>query len=143
MENYNLELLNKTYLRIVNVLEKNSDLKIYIGDIDNLNSDLTEICIIKQNYVSPLMFNTSVKSTEEDNKYSFLLCHKYNYYDNYIGSSIFKYAEICRNYYQKHYINDNSISYELYFSEAGKIIKDLGFPCCLEELMIKMDLMGV
>ena len=40
-------------------------------------------------------------------------------------------------------INKNSISYELYSSEAGKIIKDLGFPTCIEELIIKMDLMGI
>ena len=61
----------------------------------------------------------------------------------YIGNSIFNVAERCRNYYNKHYVNDYSIAYELYSSEAGKIIKNLGFPCCLEELIIKMDLMGI
>jgi hypothetical protein len=40
-------------------------------------------------------------------------------------------------------IDDYSISYELYSSEAGKIIKELGFPTCLEELAMKMDLMGI
>jgi hypothetical protein len=88
----------------------------------------------------------TLKSTEEDNKYSFLLHHKDNDYDNYIGHSIFNFAERCRNYYQYHanlpnkYLN---IAYELYSSEAGKIIKALGFPCCLEELAIKMDLMRI
>jgi hypothetical protein len=145
MENYNIELLNKTYLRIVNVLEKNSNLKIYIGgDVTDINSNFTEICILRNNYFTPLMFKASLTSTEEDNKYSFLLHHKDNDYDNYIGHSIFNFAERCRNYYNKYSVYDYStIAYELYSSEAGRIIKELGFPCCLEELIIKMDLMGI
>jgi hypothetical protein len=90
-----------------------------------------------------LIFKASLKSTEEDNKYSFLLHHKDNDYDNYFGSSIFNFANRCRNYYNKHNVDDHSIGYELYSSEAGKIIKALGFPTCLEELVIKMDLMGI
>jgi hypothetical protein len=143
MENYNIELLNKTYNRVVNFLEKNSNLKISIGDIDNLNSDFSEICISKECSSSLIFKAMSLKSTEEDNKYSFLLHHKDNDYDNYIGHSIFNFAERCRNYYNKYCVDDYSIAYELYSSEAGKIIKELGFPCCLEELILKMDLMGI
>jgi hypothetical protein len=146
MENYNIDLLNETYNRVVNFLEKNSNLKISIGgDVNDINSNFTEICISGCNYFTILMFKASLKSTEEDNKYSFLLHHKDNDYDNYIGNSIFNYAKRCRNYYNKnkYYVDDTSIAYELYSSEAGKIIKDLGFPCCLEELIIKMDLMGI
>jgi hypothetical protein len=149
MENYNIELLNETYNRVVNFLEKNSNLKIFIGgDINNINSDFCEIYISRElsrkNYVYPLIFKAgSLKSTEEDNKYSFLLCHKDNDFDNYIGHSIFNFAERCRNYYNKYCVDDYSIAYELYSSEAGKIIKELGFPCCLEELILKMDLMGI
>lgn len=144
MENYNIELLNETYNRIVNVLEKNSNLKIYIGgDVNDINSNFTEICILRNNYFTPLMFKASLTSTEEDNKYSFLLHHKDSDYYNYIGSSIFNFAERCRNYYNKHCLDDTSIAHELYSSDAGRIIKELGFPCCLEELIIKMDLMGI
>lgn len=143
MENYNIDLLNETYNRVVNVLEKNSNLKISIsGDVNNINSDFSEICIShRRSYL--LIFRASLTSTEEYNKYSFLLWHKYNDYANYIGSSIFEYAERCRNYYNKHRVNDYSIAYELCSSEAGKIIKTLGFPTCLEELTIKMDLIGI
>jgi hypothetical protein len=84
----------------------------------------------------------TLKSTEEDNKYSFLLHHKDNDYDNYIGHSIFNFAERCRKYYNKHYVDANSIAYELCFSDAGRIIKELGFPCCLEELDLKLTLVG-
>ena len=144
MENYNIELLNKTYNRVVNFLEKNSNLKISIsGDVNDINSDFTEICISKRNYLYTVMFKASLKSTEEDNKYSFLLYHKDNDYDNYIGHSIFNFAKRCRNYFTKYCDKDNSIAYELYSSDAGRIIKALGFPCCLEELIIKMDLMGI
>lgn len=152
MKDINIELLNETYNRIVNVLEKNSDLIFSIGDLNNINSNLTEICLLKKNYdYYPLIFKTSLVSTKEDNKYSFLLSNKdndcgiYIDYGMYIGCSIFKFAERCRNIYNKtnDIISKNSISYELYSSEAGKIIKDLGFPTCLEELMIKMDLMGI
>lgn len=144
MENYNIELLNEAYDRLVNFLEKHSKLKIYIsGDVNNINSDFTEICISKRNYLYAVMFKASLKSTEEDNKYSFLLYHKDNNYDNYIGHSIFNFAKRCRNYFTKYCDNDNSIAYELYSSEAGKIIKDLGFPESLEELIIKMDLLGI
>ena len=143
MENYNIDLLNETYNRVVNFLEKNSNLKIFIsGDVNNINSNFSEIYISREHSYS-LIFRASLTSTEEYNKYSFLLWHEYNDYANYIGSSIFEYAKRCRNYYNKHYINDTSIAYELYSSEAGRIIKDLGFPCCLEELVIKMDLMGI
>lgn len=146
MENYNIELLNKTYDRLVNFLEKNSNLKISInGDINDINSDFSEIYISKE-CSSSLIFKASLKSTEEDNKYSFLLCHKYNYFYNYISSSIFKFTERCRNFYQYHANLPNkyfNIAYELYSSEAGRIIKALGFPCCLEELIIKMDLLGI
>lgn len=152
MENYNIELLNEAYNRVVNVLEKNSNLKISIGgDVNDINSDFTEICISKERS-STLIFKAGslklfkagfLKSTEEDNKYSFLLHHKDNNYDIYIGSSIFNFAEKCRNFYNKHYIDDKSIAYELYSSKAGRIIKEIGFPCCLEELIIKMDLMGI
>jgi hypothetical protein len=144
MEKYNIELLNETYNRVVNVLEKNSNLKISIGgDVNDINSNFTEICILRNNYFTPLLFKSSLTSTEEDNKYSFLLHHKDNDYDNYIGDSIFNFAERCRKYYNKHSVKDNSIAYELYSSEAGKIIKGLGFPCCLEEFLIKCDLMGI
>ena len=146
MENYNIELLNEAYDRLVNFLEKNSNLTIYIGDIDNIDSDLTEICISKKRssfHSFSLMFKASLKSTEEDNKYSFLLQHKDNNYNIYIGSSIFNFAERCRKYFNKHCVGDDSIAYELYSSEAGRIIKALGFPCCLEELIINMDLMGI
>jgi hypothetical protein len=147
MENYNKELLNKTYNRMVNFLEKNSNLKIFIsGDVNDINSNFTEIYISKERS-SSLIFKASLKSTEEDNKYSFLLYHKDNDfgndYANYIGSSIFKFVERCGNYYNKHCIIDYSNTYELYSSDAGKIIKALGFPCCLEEIIIKMDLMGI
>ena len=91
-----------------------------------------------------MIFKASLTSTEEYNKYAFLLWHNYNDYANYIGSSIFNFAERCRNYYNNKYcVDDYSIAYELYSSEAGRIIKELGFPCCLEELIIKMDLMGI
>lgn len=40
-------------------------------------------------------------------------------------------------------IKTNTISYEIYYSKAGQIIKSLGFPTSLEELNIKMDLMGI
>jgi hypothetical protein len=150
MENYNIELLNETYNRIANVLEKNSNLKIYIGgDVNDINSNFTEICISKQNHFSSLKFKTSIKSTEsfnsiEYNKYSFLLHHKDNDYDNYIGHSIFNFAKRCRNYYNKYSVYDYpTIAYELYSSEAGRIIKELGFPSCLEELAMKMGLMGI
>ena len=145
MKNYNIKLLNETYDRVVNFLEKNSNLKIYIGgNVDDINSDFTEICISNKNYSYPLMFKASLKnSSEEDNKYSFLLYHKDNDYDNYIGSSIFKFAERCRNYYEKYDCEYNYLSYELYCSEAGKLIKDIGFPDSLEELTIKMDLLGI
>lgn len=146
MENYNIELLNKTYLRVVNVLEKNSNLKISIGgDVNNINSDFTEICISKERSPFLIFKAGSLKSTEEDNKYSFLLYHKDNDYDIYIGSSIFNFAERCRNYYNNKdcIIINNSIAYELYSSEAGRIIKELGFPTCLEELAMKMDLLGI
>jgi hypothetical protein len=143
MEKYNIELLNKTYLRIVNILEKNSNLKISIGgDVNDINSDFTEIYISKERSSSLRFKARTLKSTEEDNKYSFLLHHKDNDYDNYIGHSIFNVAERCRNYYNRHCVNDNSIAYELYSSEAGKIIKELGFPCCLEELDLKLTLVG-
>ena len=143
MENYNIELLNKTYNRLVNFLEKNSNLKISIsGDVNNINSDFAEIYISKEPAYF-LIFKASLKSTEEDNKYSFLLQHKDNNYNIYIGSSIFNFAERCRKYFNKHCVGDDSIAYELYSSEAGRIIKALGFPCCLEELIIKMDLIGI
>ena len=144
MKNYDIELLNKTYNRVANFLEKNSNLKINIcGDVNDINSDFNEICISKGRS-SSLIFKASLKSTEEDNKYSFLLCHnKYNDCGIHIGSSIFNFANRCRNYYNKHNVDDHSIGYELYSSEAGRIIKALGFPCCLEELIIKMDLMGI
>jgi hypothetical protein len=144
MENYNIELLNEAYDRLVNFLEKKSNLKISIsGDVNDINSDFTEIYISKERSSSLRFKARSLKSTEEDNKYSFLLHHKDNDYDNYIGHSIFNFAERCRKYYNKHCIDDYSIAYELYSSEAGKIIKELGFPCCLEELAMKMDLMGI
>jgi hypothetical protein len=144
MENYNIDLLNETYNRIVNVLEKNSNLKIFIGgNINDINSDFTEICISRERS-SSLMFKSIIsRPTEEANKYSFLLYHKNADYYNYICSSIFKFAEKCRHYQSKCCIDDYSISYELYSSEAGKIIKELGFPTCLEELAMKMDLMGI
>jgi hypothetical protein len=145
MENYNIELLNKTYNRIVNILEKHSNLKISIGgDVNDINSDFTEIYISKER-LYPMIFKAArLKPTEEDNKYSFLLSHKDKDYDNdiYIGSSIFNVAERCRNYYNRHCVNDNSIAYELYSSDAGRIIKELGFPCCLEELDLKLTLVG-
>lgn len=145
MENYNIELLNETYLRVVNILEKNSNLKISIGgDIDNINSDFSEICISRERSSFLIFKAACLKPTEEDNKYSFLLSHKDNNYDIYIGNSIFNFAEKCRNFFNnKHYVDANSIAYELCSSEAGRIIKELGFPCCLEELAIKMDLMGI
>lgn len=144
MENYNIELLNEAYNRVVNFLEKNSNLKISIsGDVNDINSDFTEIYISKERSSSLRFKARTLKSTEEDNKYSFLLHHKDNDYDNYIGHSIFNFAERCRNYYNNYYVGDNSIAYELYSSDAGKIIKALGFPCCLEEIIIKMDLIGI
>jgi hypothetical protein len=151
MKDLNLELLNETYNRVVNFLEKNSDLKIFIsGDVNDINSNFTEIYISKERS-SSLIFKSSLKSTEsfnsteEYNKYSFLLYHKDTDYYNYIGSSIFNFAKKCRNYYNKnkYCVDDYSIAYEIYSSEAGRIIKELGFPCCLEELAIKMDLMGI
>jgi hypothetical protein len=144
MKDLNLELLNETYNRVVNFLEKNSNLKIFIsGDVNDINSHFTEIYISKER-ASSLIFKASLTSTEEHNKYAFLLWHNYNDYANYIGSSIFNFAKKCRNYYNNKYcVDDYSIAYELYSSEAGRIIKELGFPCCLEELVMKMDLIGV
>ena len=145
MENYNIKLLNETYIRVVNLFKDYSNLNIFLNEIlcDDIFRKSSEIYISKER-LSPLIFKAgSLKSTEEDNKYSFLLYHKDNDYGHYISSSIFEYAERCRNYYNKYCVNDYSIAYELYSSEAGRIIKELGFPTCLEELIIKMDLMGI
>jgi hypothetical protein len=40
-------------------------------------------------------------------------------------------------------IGANTVFYELCHSEVGQIIKSLGFPTSLEELAIKMDLIGI
>lgn len=84
-----------------------------------------------------------------DNIYSFLFNHTSSYRYKFNDCSIFKYAETSRNFYKKHQNYSECsdfakcVGYELYSSEAGKIIKDLGFPYCLEELTMKMDLLGI
>jgi hypothetical protein len=152
MKDLNLELLNETYLRIVKLFKDYSNLNIFLKEIlcDSILGKTTEIYILyKNNLHSKIIFKKDLYNLKMDNIYSFLFNHKFSYRYKFNDCSIFKYAEISRDYYQKYQdyfkCSDfaNNVGYELYSSEAGKIIKALGFPTCIEELAIKMDLMGI
>lgn len=176
MENYNIELLNDTYLRVVKLFKDTSNLNIFLNeisyeyddifrksfkDISNLNILLEEIqhddifrksseiyILYKDNPHSKICFKMDLFNLKVDNIYSFLLNHEFSYHYQYTTYSIFKFAERCRQYYQyyQYYVNPtksiNKVSYELFSSEAGKIIKELGFPESLEELDLKLTLIG-
>lgn len=152
MKDINLELLNETYLRVVKLFKEYSNLNIFLKETqhDDMFRKTSEICILyKHNPLSKIIFKKNLYNLKIDNIYSFLFSHKFSYRYKYNDCSIFKYVENCRNYYQK--FSDhlersdfaNDVDYELYYSEAGKLLKDIGFPESLEELAIKMDLMGI
>lgn len=146
MENYNLDLLNKTYLRIVNLFKDYSNLNIFLKETlhDELLRKSSEIYILyKDDPRSKITFKKNLYNLKMDNIYSFLFSRDFSFKYQYNNGSIFEFAKRCRQYYQNCTNKLNKVSYELYFSEAGKIIKDLGFPTCLEELAMKMDLLGI
>jgi hypothetical protein len=152
MKDLNLELLNETYLRVVKLFKDYSNLNIFLKEIlcGGILGKTTEIYILyKDEPHSKIVFKKDLYNSKIDNIYSFLFSHKFSYRFKYNDCSIFKYAENCRNYYQNYQdyfeCSDfaNDVGYELYSSEAGKLIKELGFPTCLEELIIKMDLIGI
>jgi hypothetical protein len=149
MENYNIELLNETYLRIVKLVKDYSNLNIFLKETlhDEMLRKSSEIYILyKDDPYNKIVFKKDLYNLKIDNIYSFLFSHKCSYRYKYNDCSIFKYAERCRQYYQHLTTIPNAylkIGCELVFSDAGKIIKDLGFSTCLEELTLKMDLMGI
>jgi hypothetical protein len=157
MEKYNIELLNETYNRVVKLFKDYSNLNIFLKEIphDDIFRKSSEIFILYKNDPhSKICFKMDLFNFKVDNIYSFLLNHEFSYHYQYNtcsifkSCSIFKFAERCRQYYKyyKYYIDPtksiNKVSYELFSSEAGKIIKEFGFPESLEELSIKLALIG-
>ena len=139
----NIELLNNISDRLLNFLRKHSNLEFYITKHYN-------ICVShKSNWSPNIIFKSDLDNVQPivGITYSFLMNHNDDTSSVYFYSSIFKYAEMCRNYFVNiiapRCIRTNTISYEICHSEAGQIIKSLGFPVSLEELAIKMDLMGI
>jgi hypothetical protein len=139
----NIELLNNNSDRLLNFLRKHSNL--IISTTKHYN-----ICVShKDNWSSNIIFKSDLNNVQPivGITYSFLMNHKDDTSFVYCYSSIFKYAETCRNYFVNilapRCIKANTISYEICHSEAGQVIKSLGFPTSLEELAIKMDLMGI
>ena len=152
MKDVNIELLNETHNRIVKLFKNYSNLNIFLKETprNDILRRTSEIYILYKNDPhSKIIFKKDLYNLKIDNIYSFLFSCEFSYRYTYNNCSIFKYTENCRNYYQRYQNQYNSVdivntvNYELYSSEAGKIIKDLGFPTCLEELAMKMDLMGI
>jgi hypothetical protein len=149
MKNLNLELLNETYLRVVKLFKDYSNLNIFLKETlhDDMFRKSSAIYILyKDDPHNKIVFKKDLYNLKIDNIYSFLFSHKLSYRYKYNDCSIFKYAERCRQYYQHLTTIPNAylkIGCELVFSDAGKIIKDLGFSTCLEELTLKMDLIGI
>jgi hypothetical protein len=140
----NIELLKNISERLLNYLRKHCNLEFFI----------TENYVIhvyhKANKSSYIFFKSTLNNVQPiiGIIYSFLMNHNDNTLFGYCYScSIFKYAELCRNHFvnvlEHRPIKANTISYEICYSEAGQIIKSLGFPTSLEELAIKMNLVGI
>lgn len=143
----NIELLNNNSDRLLNFLRKHSNL--IISTTKHYN-----ICVShKDNWSSNIIFKSDLNNVQPivGITYSFLMNHSDDdtSYVFYCYGSIFKYAEKCRNHFVNILkprcirANTNTISYEICYSEAGHVIKSLGFPTSLEELAIKMDLLGI
>jgi hypothetical protein len=136
----NTELLNNTSTKLINFLKKHSNLEFSITDSYNIYVSH------KDNQSSNLVFKSNLTNIQPiiGIIYSFLMNHDVGISIIDCYGSIFKYAELCRNHYMNpRPIKANTISYEICYSEAGQVIKNLGFPTSLEELAIKMDLMGI
>jgi hypothetical protein len=75
--------------------------------------------------------------------FNFLFYHSNNRFDLWSQISIFSLCE------KIHLINNlrlyevGTIDYEFSESKASKIIRSIGFPTCIEELALKMDLIGI
>jgi hypothetical protein len=139
----NIELLKNITERLLNCLRKHCNLEFSITD----NYDI--YIYHKANKSSNIFFKSTLNNVQPiiGIIYSFLMNHNANTLFGYCYScSIFKYAELCRHFVnvpEHRPIKADTISYEICYSEAGQIIKSLGFPTSLEELGLKMDLMGI
>jgi hypothetical protein len=140
----NIELLKNTSNRLIDFLRKNSKLEFCITDTYSI------YVYHKVNRSSSIFFKTALNNVQPiiGIVYSFLMNHDVgNSTIDWWYCSIFKYAEACRNYFMKvrepRYIKSDTILHEICYSDAGQIIKNLGFPTILEELALKMDLMGI
>jgi hypothetical protein len=137
----NIEILKNVTNRLFDFSRKHSNLDFSITEHYNIR------VYHKTNWSSNIIFKGYLNNiqTIDGSAYSFLMNH--NNDDTsfmYCYCSIFKYAELCRNHYMIHRpIRVNTISYEICHSESGQVIKSLGFPTSLEELAIKMDLLGI
>lgn len=109
-----IELLYETFHRIVKLFKDNSNLNIFLdeskGDIYLRN--FSEIFIVyKNDPYSKLVFKADTYGFTIDNIYSFLLsdnnCERLSYYP-FNNCSIFRFAECCRNYYEKYSSANNN-----------------------------------
>lgn len=149
MKDLNLELLNDTYLRVVKLFKKYSKLEL---------STLCHNKICLKSYTASSDYNqiyfknmlNAIHLSADKNKYTFLLEHDFcrDLNDHSYGCSIFKYIESLKYYFDDYIIKYYSsfknvtINYEVYKSEAFNILKNMGFPESLEELDLKLTLVG-
>lgn len=151
MENYNEELLRETYLRIFKLFKDYSKLELSTLchnriQLKSNTADTNYNQIYFKNMLNALHLSA------DKNKYTFLLEHNYcrDLNDCSYGCSIFKYIKRVQNLFSEEdlfevvYSNTKhpTINYEFYKSEAFKILKIIGLPESLEEINLKLTLIG-
>ena len=151
MEKYNEELLREIYLRVVKLFKKYSKLELSIMCHNKIClKSYTASSDYNQIYFKNIL--NAIHLSADKNKYTFLLEHDFcrDFNDNSYGCSIFKYIELLQYYFSDDYLikhcssfKNITINYEFYNSEVFNILKNIGFPESLEELVIKMDLIGI
>ena len=150
MEKYNEELLRETYIRVVKLFKKYSKLELSTLCHDKIRlKSYTASSDYNQIYFKNML--NAIHLSTDKNKYTFLLEHEFcrDFNDNSYGCSIFKYIESLQYYFSDDYMikyynsfKNVTINYEFYNSEAFNILKTIGFPESLEELDLKLTLIG-
>jgi hypothetical protein len=146
-ENINIDYLQYIFNKITILFKKYSTLDLLIDNIYDcimLKNQSSAMCFKSRLNIPALAF-TNIKIK---NMYSFLLYNKFDDWSiSFFGGSIFKYNERCKDFCNPIYNRKDNyidfykqIPYNLYISDASKILTTLGFNSCLEELDLKLTL---
>ena len=141
----NLPCLFKIFERISECFKKYSDIRIEILNNRHIYflKGYYEYC---QKYVHFYNININCLKFSILDELSCFLIPKTQYENDLKCISIFEMLKDAKELYDnsiKFHKPTDSITYSLATSEASNILRGIGIPCCLEEIIVKMDLMGI